>query len=401
MKKICVIITARTSYTKIKPVLAAIQAHPELALQLVCAGSALLKRFGEIDQIIQKDGFEINEKIHMIVDGETLLTSAKSTGLGLIEFATTFERLKPDCVFVMADRYEQMAVAVAASYLNIPLAHAQGGEVSGNIDEKVRHAITKLADIHFPATQRAHDFIIRMGENPERVVLSGCPSTDLCQSILDQPEIDFNLFKKYGGVGAQIIDIEKPFAIVMQHPVTTEFGNAREQAKMILETVDDIDLPTLWFWPNIDAGSDDTAKAIRTYREQHNPKNIYFFRNIEPQDFLRVLNKSAMIIGNSSTAIREASYLGTPAINIGTRQSNRERAPNVIDIDYDKEDLKKAIEMHLQSPKPAGVSLYGDGQSAEKIANALASKSLSCVKKLSYLDNDAQDLQVISAGASA
>lgn len=386
MRKICVVVTARTSYTKIKPILKAIDNHPELQLQLIVAGSALINRYGAIDEQVERDGFKIDERLHMIVEGESLLTSAKTTGLGMIEFASAYQQLQPDCVLVMADRYEQMSAAVPAAYMNIPLAHAQGGEVTGNIDEKVRHAITKLADIHFPATEKARDWIIRMGENPEQVILSGCPSTDLCQKVLDQPELDFKLYEKYGGVGA-FPELKDQFIIVMQHPVTTEFGDARNQAVMTLEVIHELNIPTLWFWPNIDAGNDQTSKAIRVFREHNDAQNLHFLRNMEPDDFLRLLNKASVIVGNSSCAIREASYLGTSAVNIGTRQSNREHAENVINVGYDKDAIKAAIFNQL-SNQPTPSTLYGAGDAGEKIADALASKNLPFHKEINYLKEE-------------
>lgn len=342
-----------------------------------------MPRYGDVDKIIEQDGFEIQERLYMVVEGENLITSAKTTGLGLIEYASTFERLKPDCIFIMADRYEQIAAAVAAAYMNIPIAHAQGGEVSGNVDEKVRHAITKLSDIHFPATVRAREWLIRMGENPDKVILSGCPSTDLCQKVMDAPDLDFDLYKKYKGVGAQP-DLKKPYLIVMQHPVTTEFGKAKNQINETLKAVSNIDMPALWFWPNIDAGSDEAAKAIRIFREKNVSEKIHFFRNMEPEDFLKVLHGASAIIGNSSCGIRESSYLGVPSVNIGSRQADRERSSNVIDVGYNKIEIEQAIRTHLFRPRPKGVDLYGNGKAAKIIAETLATISTSYQKKLNY-----------------
>lgn len=383
MRKICVVVTARTSYTKIKPILKAVQDHPDLKLQLICAGSALINRYGAIDEQVERDGFKIDERIHMIVEGESLLTSAKTTGLGMIEFSSAYQSLQPDCVLVMADRYEQMAAAVPAAYMNIPLAHVQGGEVTGNIDEKVRHAITKLADIHFPATTKSREWIIRMGENPGQVILSGCPSTDLCQQVLDNPDFDFELYDKYSGVGSYP-KLDDEFVIVMQHPVTTEYGDAREQALMTLEAVHELDIPTLWFWPNIDAGNDQTSKAIRVFREHQGENKLHFLRNMKPEDFLRLLNKASAIVGNSSCAIREASYLGTAAVNIGSRQSDRESAENVVNAGYNKSDIKAAIKDAItRNPEPS--KLYGEGNAGQNIAQALATKTLTFHKRINYL----------------
>ena len=178
-RKICVVVTSRASYSRVKSVLTAVKEHPELELQLIVGASALLYRFGKVVDIIREDGFEPVRSIYYVVEGENLSTQAKSTGLGIIELATAFESLKPDVVFTVADRFETIATAIAASYMNIPLAHIQGGETSGNIDEPVRHAITKLAHIHFPSTEKSAQRIINMGEEPWRVHCTGCPSIDL------------------------------------------------------------------------------------------------------------------------------------------------------------------------------------------------------------------------------
>ena len=174
-RKICVVITARPSYSRVRSVLSAIRDHPELELQLVVAASALLNRYGATENTILEEGFAIDRRVYMIMEGENLVTSAKSTGIGLGELATVFDDIRPDAVVTVADRFETMATAVAASYLNIPLAHIQGGEVTGSIDEKVRHAVTKLADLHFVATENAHERVIKLGERPETVFVTGCP----------------------------------------------------------------------------------------------------------------------------------------------------------------------------------------------------------------------------------
>ena len=178
-RKICVVITARPSYSRIWTALTAIQQHPQLELQIVAAASVVLDRYGNAIQHIQRDGFRVDAKVYMVLEGENLITSAKTTGLGLVELATVFDNLKPDIVVTIADRYETIATAIAAAYMNIPLAHVQGGEVTGSIDEKVRHAVTKLSDYHFVATQKAADRVIQMGEHSEYVYVTGCPSIDL------------------------------------------------------------------------------------------------------------------------------------------------------------------------------------------------------------------------------
>ncbi len=384
-RKICVVLTARASYAKIKPILQHLKEIENVELQLLCAASTLLDRFGNTVKIVEDDGFLVNERIHFIIEGEDLLTNTKSAGLGLIEFAGAFSRLKPNVVVVMADRYEVLTAAVAATYQNIPLAHIQGGEVSGNIDEKVRHAITKLADLHFPATERARDWIIRMGEQPDRVFFTGCPSIDLAHGVLESPNLDFDVYNKYGGVG-HTPALDDGYIIVMQHAVTTEPADSRVHVLETLHAAFELAYPVLWFWPNPDAGSDEVSKMIRSFRENHDPENIHFLKNMEPQDFLRLLNTSSGIIGNSSAAIREASYLGIPAVNIGSRQVNRERGPNVIDVDYDRESIKGAVQAHFTGRKEKSL-LYGKAVAGQAIAEILAEVPLTSFKEINYLSN--------------
>src|SRR5918995_4729586 len=216
-RRICVLVTARPSYSRIRSALRAIQDHPDLELQLVVAASALLERYGNAIQAIEHDGFVPAARVYMVLEGENLVTSAKSTGLGLVELATVFDNLAPDAVVTVADRYETLATAVAASYMNIPVAHVQGGEVTGSIDEKVRHSVTKLADLHFVANARAAERVVRMGERPESVFVTGCPSIDIAAEVAARPELDFDPFQKYGGVGPKT-DLSRGYLVVMQHP---------------------------------------------------------------------------------------------------------------------------------------------------------------------------------------
>ena len=382
-RKICVVVTARPSYSRIRTALQAIDEHPDLELQLVVAASALLERYGNAIQAIEHDGFTAAARVFMVLEGENLVTSAKSTGLGLGELATVFDNLKPDAVVTVADRYETLATAVAASYMNIPVVHVQGGEVTGSIDEKVRHAVTKLANLHLVSTALARERVIRLGEDPDTVVMTGCPSIDIAACVAARPGLDFDPFEKYGGVGPRG-DLSKGYLVVMQHPVTTEYDEARQQVEETLYAVKDVGLPVLWFWPNVDAGSDGTSKGIRVFRERENPENFHFFRNMFPEDFLRLLCSASGIVGNSSVAIRECSYLGVPAVNIGSRQQGRERGRNVTDVDHDRGAIAAAVREHLRNGRPALDHLYGDGHAGERIASTLATAELRIEKRLTY-----------------
>ena len=382
-RKVCVLVTARPSYSRIKTALQAIKQHADLDLQLVVAASALLDRYGMAVRDIEQDGFEIATRVHMVLEGGNLTAMAKTTGLGMLKLATVFDNLKPDVVVTVADRFETIATAVAASYLNIPVAHVQGGEVTGSIDEKVRHAVTKLADLHFVASRKAAERVVRMGEDPATVHVTGCPSIDLAADVLCHPDLDFDPVEKYGGVGERL-NLADGYLVVMQHPVTTEYDLARQQVFETLHAVRDFGMPTLWFWPNVDAGSDGTSGGLRAFREREKPTNFHFFKNMAPFDFLRVLYNSSCLVGNSSAGIRECSFLGIPVVNIGSRQQGRDRGVNVFDVDYDRREIGQAIERHLSNGRYPQDTLYGDGQAGQRIAGLLSAAPLRITKRLTY-----------------
>jgi UDP-hydrolysing UDP-N-acetyl-D-glucosamine 2-epimerase len=382
-RKICVVITARPSYSRIKTALQAIVAHPDLELQLVVSASALLDRYGSAVHYIEAEGFTINAKVFNVLEGENLTAAAKTTGIGILELSTVFDNLKPDIVVTIADRFETMATAIAASYMNIPLAHIQGGEVTGNIDEKVRHSITKLADYHFVASADAYERVVRLGENPEFIFNTGCPSIDIASQILKNPNLDFDVYNKYGGVGA-MPDLNEEYMVVMQHPVTNEYELARKQIDQTLIAIQKLNIATLWFWPNVDAGSDGTSGGIRAFREKHQMKHVHFFKNMEPDDFLRLLVNAKCLVGNSSVGIRECAFLGVPVVNVGTRQNGRMRGSNVIDANYDFVSIIDGIEKWLSRERPSSDPIYGDGDAGVKIAVLLSTISLNFHKTISY-----------------
>jgi UDP-hydrolysing UDP-N-acetyl-D-glucosamine 2-epimerase len=355
--------------------------HPDLELQLIVGASALLYRFGDAIEQIQKDGFEPDATLHCILEGDTPAAMAKSTGMGIVDLATLLENLNPDIVLTVADRFETMATAITASYMNIPLAHTQGGEVTGSIDESVRHAITKLAHVHFPATEKAAENVIRMGEDPETVHCTGCPSIDAVANIdLELPE---DLLEEYGGVGAEI-DPSEPYVVVVQHPVTTEYNEGLEQIQETLTAVTSTDIQVVWLWPNVDAGTDDISKGLRLYREHNENDQIRFYKNFSVEDYGRLIDNAECIIGNSSSAIREGSYFGTPAVNIGTRQHGREKEENVIDVGYDAAEIEGAIRHQLFHGEYEQSTLYGDGNAGERIADHLATEEVTLQKTLHY-----------------
>jgi UDP-hydrolysing UDP-N-acetyl-D-glucosamine 2-epimerase len=381
-RKICVVVNSRANYGRIKSAMRAISQHPKLKLQLLVGASALLHRFGSVIDVIRADGFEPTAVVHSMVEGETPTTMAKSTGLGILELASQFENIKPDVVLTVADRFETIATAIAGSYMNIPVAHTQGGEVTGSIDESVRHAVTKLSHIHFPSSQRAHDFLIRMGEDPTTVHLTGCPAMDVvANSDLSFPP---DLFQRYAGVGADL-DPKKPYLVVLQHPVTTEYGRGFAQINQTLQAIARIGMQAAWLWPNVDAGSDDVSKGLRVFREHNDPDYLHFYRNFSPEDYARLINNCACLVGNSSSGLREGAFMGVPCVNIGTRQQGRERATNVIDVDYDAAAIEAAVREQVVHGRYPKSMMFGDGTAGEKIADILAKAQFRIQKRLSYV----------------
>lgn len=383
-RKIAVVISYRGAYARLKTFLAAVRDHDQLELQLIIGASALLEKYGEAVNTIEADGFEAAAKVFFVLEGENPVTMAKTTGIGIMETATVLDNLKPDAAVVIGDRYESLGVAAAASYMNIPLVHVQGGEVTGSIDEKVRHAITKLADLHFVATPGAKRRVELLGENPSAIFVTGCPSIDLAARSVQNRTLDLTKLTKLYGAGPTLEILDSRYLVVVQHPVTTEYDHALEQVQETLIAIHELRIPTVWLWPNVDAGSDKISKGIRVFREKYNPTFIHFFKNMPPEIFYKVLVNSGCVVGSSSVGIRECSFLGVPAVNIGTRQLGRERGPNVLDVQHDREQIKNAIRRQLRNGRYPSVNLYGDGNAGGKMAEILAQVELRYEKRITY-----------------
>ncbi len=383
--KICIVINNRANYARIKSVIENLKKKKKVDLKIILGASAILEKFGKLEKTLSNDKIKIHHKINSIIEGETPLTMAKSTGLAVIEISSIFADLKPDIVVTIADRFETMATAVAASYMNIILAHTQGGEITGSIDESVRHAITKLSHIHFASSKIAYKNIIQLGEDKKNVFLTGCPSLDLAKKF--PKKIDDNLLKKYNGVGKKF-NLKEKYIVVMQHPVTTEYGDGFKQINETIKAVSKLNFPTIWLWPNVDAGSDEVSKGLRIYREKNIDSKIFFIKNFTAEDYLSVIYNCSCLIGNSSSAIREGGFLGVPAVNIGTRQTGREVGKNIINVDYDEKKILKAIDKQLRrNRKFASSKIYGDGNAGKYIASILSNlniKKVSIQKKLSF-----------------
>lgn len=383
-RKVCVVVGSRANYGSIKSAMRAVQAHPGLELQVVLGASALLDRYGEVANVVEQDGFRAAARVHMLIEGETPVTMAKSTGLGLLELPTIFATLEPDVVITVGDRFETMATAIAAAYMNIPLAHTMGGEVTGTIDESVRHAVTKLAHLHFPANEQAAERIVKMGEEPDRVHVVGCPRIDLVAEVVaDDDGSDDAALLAQEGVGGEI-DLDEPFLLVAQYPVTTEYGRGEEQISTTLDALRTLAMPAIVLWPNADAGSEDVSRGMRKFREHERPAHIRFYKNFPVETYIRLMGRCACIIGNTSSAIREGPFLGTPSVNIGSRQEGRDRGSNVIDVGHEGGAIVAAVRRQLEHGRYPSEHLYGDGNAGERIADVLATVTVDIQKRLTY-----------------
>jgi len=380
-RKVCVVVASRANLARITTVLEAVRAHPALELQVIAAASALLERFGSAVNVLEDAGFKPDAKIRLIIEGQTPATMAKSTGLGLLELPTAFEMLEPDIVVTVADRFETIATAIAAAYMNIPVAHTQGGEVSGSIDESVRHAVTKLSHIHFPASELSARRIVAMGEDPQYVFNVGCPSIDLAART--DPGTRRDALTDHHGDGLPI-DPREPFLLVMQHAVTTEYGSGAKQIDATLRAISSLRMQALVFWPNVDAGSYEVAMGIREFRERGLADRCHFFRNLPADDFLRLMAHCACMIGNSSAALREGAFLGTPAVNVGTRQQDRECGPNVLFTSHDPGEIAAAVRAQIAHGLYPRSELFGDGTAGGEIADVLATVNPPIQKRLHY-----------------
>jgi len=413
-RKVLVPIFNRAHYGRLRPVLLAIKNHTALELQIIVAVPAAYKNFfGNLknsrphswllslpwyirarligflgsNKILKNDflaskllddGFNINGFVPMFIDGGVSDTMAKSVGLGIPLIVEEIKRLKPDIVFVNADRFEMMGVALAASYMNVPIAHNEGGDVSGTLDESIRHSITKLSHVHFTSTESSRRRVIQMGENPERVFAVGSPAIDAVKNL--DLQIRKNIFTG--------LDISKPFLLTLLHPVATSSSKENSlMANNLIKVLKDLKMQTVLLGSNTDAGSDEVGKAIRSWISTENPDYVFFTKHLHPDDFYRYLNASVCAIGNSSSFIREGAYFGTPVVLIGSRQNKRERAENILECDENCENIKSSIEKQIKVGRFNKSLLFGNGEASNHVSGILSRINLDVQK--SFKDYDA------------
>lgn len=378
--KICCVIVNRANYGRVRILLKKIKKNSKFKLQLILCSSTVLYKYGNINDIIKKDGLKPDFKIHSNFEGENLVSMTKSAGHLISDLTTCFENLNTDVVITIGDRFETIATAIASTYLNKYLVHIQGGELSGSIDESIRHAITKFSHLHLAATKKSRKNIIQMGENPKKVFNVGCPSIDEISKIDLNKKVNL-LSKSYGGGTGNLVDLKKKYLVCLVHPNTKNYDSNEKLIINVVNSIIKTNMQCIFLWPNIDAGSNFISKKLRSLQQNLNQElKINFYKNFDNDDYYRLLKKCSCLIGNSSSGIRESSYLGVPVVNIGDRQQYRERGKNVLDVKNDEKAILKAIKIQ-SNKKFQSQKIYGDGNSSKKIIKILEKVKIDINKK--------------------
>ena len=379
MIKVLTIITARASYSRFKGTLLELENNNQIDSKIICTCSALMEKFGNISKVIESDGLNVIRTVCTEVEGNELETMPLTVANTINHLTSIFKNENPDFIVTIADRYETISTAISAAYMNIPLIHIQGGEVTGNIDEKVRHSISKLADFHFVSTDRAKKRLISMGENPKAIFNTGCPSIDI---IKEKNEVDIeSLSLRLKQLDHNNdLDHKNGFIIMLLHTETENHTESHQRANKILNRISGLNKQLIIFWPNPDAGTEGVSKSIRIFKNNNDKKNHIYVKNLESKFFLKLLDECDFLIGNSSVGIRECSYMGVPVINIGDRQRGRDRGSNVIDLSWEEFDNVDFITI-LNTKDISKDNLYGDGESSKKISKLISTLPKNHIKE--------------------
>jgi UDP-hydrolysing UDP-N-acetyl-D-glucosamine 2-epimerase len=378
LRKVCFAIVDRANVGRVLPVIESVHAHPKLECSLVCGGSTVLSRFKDPAREWADIGLPVVRRLFHEVEGSTPWSMARSSGLAQMDFAQAFYEIEPDIVVVTGDRYQAVGAAMAAATMRIKLVHIQGGEVSGSLDERYRHAITKLADWHIPATEQARDNLIRMGERPDSILAVGCPSADLAARI------------KPKNLG---------YILVVFHPDTNCPERGAREVTEVLTAVACTKRAAMVHWPNVDAGSDAVSKAIRIFREKDSRPESYkweYITNVEPERYLHTLANAACAVGNSSSFVRDSSFLGTPVVLVGNRQDGRECGENVMRVPCEFGAIRTAIDKQLLCGRYFPSDLYGKPGISQEIAERLATLEPLGDKRLEFYDVRASRLEAVA-----
>lgn len=369
---ICVATCNRADYSKLAPIMFGIKLHPELFdLKVVVLGSHLIDDYGNTFRMIQQDDFDIGSKLHTIVRGEDEAAMVESVGLALVKLPDVLQRLAPDILLVHGDRFDALALATAAALMNIRILHLEGGEVSGTIDDSIRHAITKLAHYHAVCTRSAERHLISMCEDHSRILLAGCPSYDTLLTAHKRDDYA-DIIKSWLGDDVK----EQDYIVALQHPVTTNIQHSIKIYELMLDALISFNKKTLILYPNIDAGSKEMVRVMRRKGIEKHP-NFCAVKHVPFNQFIQLVAHAGCMIGNSSCGVREAGAFGTPVINLGTRQTGRETGENVLHVrDADTHNkIFHALELQFGKRYPCS-KIYGDGNAVQRILKFLQTINL-------------------------
>jgi UDP-hydrolysing UDP-N-acetyl-D-glucosamine 2-epimerase len=378
-RRICFPITSRSYYGRSQLLIRKLHSHPDVELELMLGGSILLDKYSRhIAEDIESGGFTISTSLFNVIEGGNHVAMAKTACLTALEFTNGFHAADPDLVVICGDRFEQLAIAMAAAYLNTTIAHIEGGDLTGSIDESVRHAITKLAHIHFVTNEQARRRVLAMGEDPQYVFNTG--SLDVEVAAQATSPITTQRINGYG-VGDEI-DLAQPFLLIIQHPVTTERDN-RAHFEETLRAVSALGMPAIWIWPNPDAGTGEMADSLRNFRERSglHAGRMRFITDVPVEEFIALLKMAACLVGNSSAGIKECSFLGTPVVNIGARQQGRLHADNVVHAAYNATAIGAAIRRQIAHGPYRPSEIYFRPGASQAIADVLCSAELYTQKR--------------------
>jgi len=367
MRDIGVVTVARSDFGCYLPVLREIEKHPNLRTRLLVSGTHLSPEFGLTIRDIEDEGFCADERIEMSLSSDSPQGIAKSTGLGVASFAQVFERVRPDILLVLGDRFEMLSAVVAAVPFNIPVAHIHGGELTyGVIDDVIRHSITKMSHLHFASTEKSAARIVQMGEEPWRVTVSGAPTLDNLgtMELLDREEVASRF----------ALNLDSEFLLVNFHPVTLDYERTDVALAELLGALEELAQPAIITYPSADTQGHGIIDGSRILASRD--ARFHVTPSLSPQGYWSLMKLAQAMVGNSSSGIIEAPSLGLPVVNIGDRQLGRERAPNVIDVAADKSHIVEATKRATSSDFRASLqglqNPYGDGHAAEKIVRRLA-----------------------------
>lgn len=388
MRRICVFTGSRADYGPLRPLLQALERDDQIHLQILATGGHFVPEQGSTITQLLEDGFAPDELVEMVLAGDSATAVATSFGLGAIGYASALTRLDPDMLVILGDRYEALAAAAVAALRLLPVVHIAGGEVThGSTDDFTRHAVSKLAHLHFTSNSDAQRRVIQMGESPNRVIATGSPGLDTVRTteLIDRAGLENDLG----------IRLRNPTVLVTYHPATADPPKSHAGATALLEALDHFPEASVVFTAtNVDHGGPQIGTLIRDYAGR-NPDRVSMHSSLGQQRYLSLLKQCDVVVGNSSSALIEAPALGTAAVNIGTRQDGRPRAESVIDCSEDVDSIVKAIQAALsaehQERAAQATSPFGDGSSVQRMVEVLKAVDLAVLTRKKFHDLDCRE----------